>query len=171
MSSRVTLVGIVSLLLFAGCTRMSPDRLNVDFSSWTQTNPHAITANLPGHGSGTRNIFINEAGQLVTTSIRDNRLVWNYPVGTVLLKTVTSRDGSMVLGMIKEPDNRQSRGGWLWLTRDPVTGEERAFDTEYCVSCHADANEVRRASDRVPVGIPNPDREFRDFVFYPYYTD
>ncbi|MBU8913587.1 MAG: cytochrome P460 family protein [Spirochaetales bacterium] len=73
----------------------------------------------------------------------------------------------MRLGMVKNAERPDSQGGWLWLTRNPRTDEEKIFDSEYCVTCHVDVNERRTATDLIPSGEPNPDR---DFVFYPYYS-
>ena len=76
----------------------------------------------------------------------------------------------MVLGMIKGPNHPLQQGGWVWVMRNPRTGEETVFDSEFCVTCHADANERRTPDDRLPIGVPNPDRAFRDYVFYPYFA-
>lgn len=165
-------------------TSCAPEQLpmlDADFSGWTQLNTDPISASIPGHGNAIRNIFINDIGTGVTKEVIDGRVTWTYPEGTIIIKTATPpapAEGSaapsqterpaMLLGMVKQSDNPRNQGGWVWLTRDPRTGEERVFDSEYCVTCHADANERRSPTDRIPTGIPNPDREFRDFVFYPY---
>ena len=75
---------------------------------------------------------------------------------------------TLLLGMIKNPDEPAARGGWVWVLRFVDTGEERLFDNEYCVTCHSDANEVRRSDAVYQIGEHNDDGEFRDFVFFPY---
>ena len=179
MRHGTTALLIVVILMLVSCDSEPTALLDHDFSTWARLNTDPITTTIPGHGSGARNIFINAIGTGVTTSTSGARTVWDYPDGTVIIKTVTmpqSADGeesptqaTMILGMLKTPDHANSQGGWVWLTRDPMTSEERVFDTTYCITCHIDANERRTVSDRIPTGIPNPDREFRDFVFFPYY--
>ncbi len=168
----------LTLLVLVSCDSEQPVLLGDDFSGWTQLNAAPITATIPGHGSSIRNIFVNDVGTGVTTTTSGPRIVWNYPEETVIIKTVAapgesgySAETTMLLGMVKNSEHPDSQGGWIWLTRDPRTGEEMIFQSEYCVTCHADANERRTTTDRIPTGVPNPDREFRDFVFFPYFPD
>jgi len=163
--------------LASSCDNSPAPLLGEDFSSWTEITTEPITLDIPGHGGSARRIFINDIGTKVTTHVEGTRTVWDYPDGTIILKTTAAflPDGSpgtttMLLGMVKDPGNRLSQGDWVWVTRDPSTGAERIFDTEFCITCHVDANETRTVDDPVPVGVPNPDREFREFVFYPYYA-
>jgi hypothetical protein len=162
----------------AGCSRPAEAMLDYDYSKWTRLDDQPITEPIPGHSSGVRTIYMNDTGRGVTVTDQSGRIVWDYPVGTVIIKEVametdagTPGDPSMILGMIKEPDNPREQGGWLWIMRNPRSGEETVFDTEFCITCHADANERRTVEDTVPIGVPNPDREFRDYVFYPYHGE
>jgi cytochrome P460 len=173
----VPLTVLLSIFALASCEPAPLPYLDVDFSAWELLTPEPITDTIPGHGSGVRNIFINDIGKEVSRTTVGARLVWDYPEGTIVLKTAStsleedSADEFVVLlGMVKDSEDPHSQGGWVWLTRDPRSGEETIFDTEYCIACHVDANERRTRTDRIPTGVPNPDREFRDFVFFPYYA-
>ena len=176
MKHSVAALVMLTVIVLGSCENEQPPLLGDDFSSWSQLNDEVITADIPGHGSSIRNIFINDVGTGVTTVTSGARILWEYPRDTVIIKTVTvpgesesSAETTMLLGMVKDPGHKDNQGGWIWLTRDPRTGEEMIFASEYCVTCHADANERRTSTDRIPTGVPNPDREFRDFVFFPYY--
>ena len=54
-----------------------------------------------------------------------------------------------------------ARGGWVWVAKNPATGEERIIDYEFCFDCHSDANEPH------PYGDKNPQGGHRDYVFLP----
>ncbi len=176
MRHSVIAVLFLTMLVLGSCESEPPVFLDDDFTAWTQLNADSITATIPGHGSGVRNIFINDTGTGVTATRSAARTIWDYPEGTVIVKTVAAPGASqspsettILLGMVKNADHPDNQGGWIWLTRNPRTGEEMIFDSEYCVTCHVDANERRTATHLIPTGVPNPDREFRDFVFHPYY--
>jgi hypothetical protein len=62
--------------------------------------------------------------------------------------------------MVKEPGDPRAKCGWLWITKEQG-GEERVFEGNFCVTCHANANE------RHPYFDGNPREEFRDYVFFP----
>ena len=63
--------------------------------------------------------------------------------------------------MIKDREHPSARGGWIWLVKDTRTGEEKIIDIEFCITCHANANEPH------PYGDMNKNAEFRDYVFFP----
>ena len=159
------------------CSRTSRPLLEYDYPDWTQLHDEPITEPIPGHSSGIRTMYINPTGTAVTVTEGEARTVWDYPDGTVIIKEVAmpteagaAGEPSMLLGMIKDPAHPQAQGEWVWVMRNPHTGEETIFDSEFCITCHADANERRTADDPLPIGIPNPDRAFRDYVFYPYFA-
>ncbi|RPJ03990.1 MAG: hypothetical protein EHM28_14230, partial [Spirochaetaceae bacterium] len=64
--------------------------------------------------------------------------------------------------MIKSPDDPRARGGWLWIVKNPATNRETVMRNQFCITCHANANESH------PYGDKNPNREFRDYVFFVY---
>ena len=64
--------------------------------------------------------------------------------------------------MLKRPGHPQARAGWLWIVKDIPSGKETIISEEFCVTCHANANE------RHPYGDRNPTEDFRDFLFFPY---
>jgi hypothetical protein len=65
----------------------------------------------------------------------------------------------MATVMVKAPDDPRAKGGWIWLVKDLASGKETVFTTNYCVTCHANANEKH------PYGDKNPGEEFRDYLF------
>ena len=139
----VFLLSLFSLpLLVSACTGEAEAGLlvQVDHSDWAQTTAEHLSFPVPGHGDGQRRIFINAVGQTG--------------------EGVTPQSLAI---MVKDPDHPMSRGGWVWLSKDPDSGEERIFDEQFCVTCHANANEEHPYSDG------NREGQFRDFVFYPYW--
>ena len=178
---RVLLICLACLLAFlmtgllASCRQEPAPLLDYDYSGWTKLNGEPITEPIPGHSSGVRTIYVNETGREVTVSNESGRKSWDYPEGTVIIKevalpaeTAAAGEASTLLGMIKDTGHPRAQGNWVWVMRNARTGEESIFDTEFCITCHADANERRTADAMEPVGVPNPDRDFRDYVFYPY---
>jgi len=159
-----------ALSLLPSCARPAP-RLQVptDYAAWKRTTLQALDYPVPGHEDPRRRIFINPIGAGMRSQERQGRVFQEYPEGTVILKEVYAslefRPGEapfQLMAMIKEPRDPRARGGWLWVVRDTATGLERVFDYEFCVDCHANANEPH------PYGDRNPRTEFRDYVFFPY---
>jgi hypothetical protein len=157
---------VLSMMLWVtGCAPESPEYLGADYSKWHRTVEQDLTATVPGHGAGLRRIYINSVGTNVPTegTIR-------YPEGTVIIKEVypvsdppPEEEPRLLTGMVKAPEVPESRGGWVWVLREVESGEETVFAEEYCITCHANANESH------PYGDGNPNEVFRDFVFYPYH--
>ena len=67
----------------------------------------------------------------------------------------------VVRAMIKDRENPDAVGGWVWLAVDGTTRNETVVTGRFCVSCHRAANDAHAYGDK------NPDREFRDFIFLP----
>ena len=90
-----------------------------------------------------------------------------FPDGTVIAKeifAVTSPGPAdkpvMITGMVKAPGDPDARSGWLWLTKDLASGKESVYTGDFCVRCHANANEMH------PYGSKNPSGAFSDYVFF-----
>jgi hypothetical protein len=62
--------------------------------------------------------------------------------------------------MVKTPKDPHAQGGWLWITRDLPDGKESVFMGNFCITCHANANEKH------PYGDGNPREKFRDYVYF-----
>lgn len=166
--SYLLLLGAVSLL-FLGCAEEEPPPLVIeDHSGWARTTNRTLDFPVPGHGDGERRIFINAVGATVQQPASEES-PWEYPEGTVIVKEVYEAPAppedappSMLTIMVKRPDHPSSRGGWVWLTKQPGSEEQRIFTEQFCVTCHANANEEH------PYGEGNPAEQFRDYVYYPY---
>lgn len=136
---------------------------------WEQPIREILDYPIPGHEDNRRRIFINPEGTEVRVESRENRVYWEYPVGTIILKEIIpglqGQDTDypfQITAMIKAPQDPQSRGGWLWVAKAVDSGEETIVDWEFCFDCHANANEPH------PYGDGNTAGEFRDYVFFPY---
>lgn len=160
----------VAALALASCARGRGEGPLVPsgYTGWAQTTRVPLTYPIPGHENHRRRIFINSVGLGVRIETRGGRRRYEYPVGTIVVKevypgleAVPGEKPEALTVMIKRPDDPRSRGGWLWVVHTVATGEERIIDYEFCVECHANANEKH------PYGDKNPDEEFRDYVYYP----
>lgn len=166
MGRRLALAIAGSVLLIGACAEEQPEYLAVDYESWERTVASDLTEVVPGHGGGLRRIYINSIG---TDAVVEDGGAIRYPDGTIIIKeahTVTDPADvdapAALLGMVKAPGAEDARGGWVWVYRHIDDGIEEIFAEEYCITCHANANESH------PYGEGNPRGAFRDFVFYPY---
>lgn len=142
-----------------------------DYSSWTKLNREELNYPIPGHMNNYRTVYINKTGEDPDITERGDELSYSFPEGTIIVKEVyhgleiEEEDKPFQLTvMIKDPNNSQARGGWLWVVKDLATNEETVFTHEFCVTCHANANEKH------PYGDENPKEEFRDYVFFAPYV-
>jgi predicted small lipoprotein YifL len=142
-----------------------------EYQSWEQTIGVILDYPIPGHEDNSRRIFINRAGTEVAVQRRQNKVYWDYPRGTIIIKEIFQglehKEADLpfqITAMIKDPEDPRSRGGWLWVAKNLETEEETVVDWEFCVDCHANANEPH------PYGDKNEAGEFRDYVYFPYKT-
>jgi len=150
--------------------RAEPDALVPDnYTSWDGTADTTLDYPIPGHADTFRRIYINDTGQNVQVEQVGNRKVYRYPEGTVIVKEIyesqpaSAEDSpTRLTAMVKDPDHEAASGGWVWVMKDPKTGNEDIQRTAFCLSCHNNANEPH------PYGDRNAGGEFRDFVFFPY---
>ena len=136
---------------------------------WEQPVSAVLDYPIPGHEDNRRRIYINPAGTEVKVERRENRVYWQYPEGTIIVKEIIpglqdADDDSpfQITAMIKSREDPKSRGGWLWVTKRTDGQDETVIDWEFCFDCHANANEPH------PYGDGNAADEFRDYVFFPY---
>jgi hypothetical protein len=154
----------------AGCRKQEPGPLlPVDYAGWARTTMKVLDYPIPGHEDRGRRIYINSTGTGVRVSSETGRVTWSYPAGSIIIKEIfggleigEADKPVMLTAMIKEPEHPQARGGWVWVMKDLASGGERVIDWEFCVDCHANANEPH------PYGDKNEGNEFRDYVFFPY---
>jgi hypothetical protein len=164
----VMLLLLLSVLLVACSNKEQTSLISEDYTNWNSTTDTVLDFVIPGHGNGLRKIYINSLGAGVSRLEVNNRLFYDYPKGTQIVKEVYASpnpaDGeapAMLTVMIKDQDHPMQRGGWIWLVKNTNTGVETILNEEFCFTCHNNANEPN------PYGDGNSRGEFRDFVFYP----
>lgn len=136
------------------------------YAAWKKTTEVVLDYPIPGHEDRFRVIYINELGSGVSRRTSGTGRV-EFPAGTVIAKEIfsVSKPGStdkpvMLTAMVKAPDDPQASAGWLWLVKDLASGVESVYTGDFCVRCHANANEKH------PYGYKNPEGLFSDYVFF-----
>ncbi|GAK50549.1 hypothetical protein U14_01780 [Candidatus Moduliflexus flocculans] len=140
-----------------------------EYHAWRETTDIPLNYPIPGHGDVFREIYINPIGEAVEKKIINDRVVYAYPTGTVIVKEIyAGRDEPIpeeqpikLTIMIKAPEHPLALNGWLWIDADVPPTQPHVITHRFCVDCHANANETH------PYGDMNPQNEFRDFVFFP----
>ena len=137
-----------------------------DYASWKKTTDLVLDYPIPGHEDRYRVIYINGRGSGVTRQSSGTGRV-EFPDGTIIAKEIFSvaKPGPsdkpvMVTAMVKAPGDPQASGGWLWLVKDLSSGVENVYTGDFCVRCHANANEKH------PYGSKNLEGSFSDYVFF-----
>ncbi|MAG14070.1 MAG: hypothetical protein CMN78_05690 [Spirochaetales bacterium] len=163
----ITLSFIAPILV--GCSGAGEDAglVPTDYGEWASTVDAPLTYQIPGHSMLKRIIFINGTGQKVMPVEKDGKAFYDYPHGTIIVKEMYPNSESTkpdhLTVMIKDPDHPNAMVGWVWLVKSIKTGQEEVFESsDFCVTCH------RNANDRHPYGDRNPEAEFRDYVYYPW---
>ena len=135
-----------------------------DYSRWDTTHPGFLEYPIAGHTAPVRRIFVNQTGAAFRdTPPTDGR----YPDGTIFIKEnytalhQAETQPDSITAMVKDRENPDAVGGWVWLAVDGATRNETVVTGRFCVSCHRAANDAHAYGDK------NPDREFRDFIFLP----
>jgi hypothetical protein len=136
------------------------------YRSWSLTTNVRLDYPIPGHEDRYRVIQMNEKGFTFTRAEGPSGRV-DFPEGTIIAKDIfpTSNPGPtdlpvMLTAMIKAPSDPDARGGWLWVIKDLSSGMETLQKGDFCVRCHANANEAH------PYGSKNPGGAFSDYVFF-----
>ncbi len=159
---------LFSLLAITGCTkREATAYATPDYRRWKPTTDVVLDYPIPGHQDHFRIPRMNAIGFTATPTMVGKKRRWDFPVGTVIVKEVYASTKPMpedqpiqLTIMAKEPQDPRAQGGWLWITQDLPDGKEAVFMGNFCITCHANANEKH------PYGDGNPNEEFRDYVFF-----
>jgi hypothetical protein len=162
---------ILAVVLLGACSggrvkKYLPD----DYSGWEKTTNTVLNYPISGHENHFRIPYINETGEKPEITVKNNRKYYNYPPGTIIIKEVYDKLTApapgekpiMLTAMVKTPDDPNALGGWVWIVKTPQN-KEIIFKSDFCITCHNDANSAH------PYGDKNPDGEFRDYVFFPYH--
>ncbi len=164
-------IACLIIVVVSSCTEETKIYVPSDYADWEKTVDNPLTHPIPGHTSRWRVIHINETGtDVLIETVEDEEQRYTYPEGTILVKENYEGEGEGggelegITAMIKTPGDPNSVGGWVWVMKDPDTGNERIFSesANFCFICHSNAN------DRHPYGDRNRSEEFRDYVYYPY---
>jgi len=162
-------VAAVLALLFSCSGRDKSPMVAAERSGWKPTHDVELDYPIPGHEDKYRRIFMSPEGEKPKIEIVKGKTSYRYPDGTQVVKEIYDsgkfREGAKPVAltvMVKRPDHPLSRRGWIWILKDNASGNETIIEGEFCVTCHANANE------RHPYGDGNPRNEFRDYLFFPY---
>jgi hypothetical protein len=156
-----------SLALISGCAKSPEIYAPPEYVSWRATTDVVLNYPIPGHMNRFRLPRMNDLGFSAVPKTVGGKLHWDFPEDTVIVKEVyaTSKPGPgdkpiQLTIMAKDPGDRRALGGWLWYTKVLPDGKETLFPGNYCITCHANANEQH------PYGDGNPNEEFRDYVYF-----
>lgn len=161
----------LSVLLLGACFNAVEkiDFVPKKYNHWNKTVDEGINEAVPGHMDKYRVIYINDKGENYEKTLVNNKVVHNYPPGSIIVKEIyagtTYEEGMEPVEctvMYKDPDHELAQGGWLWIHKDFGSGKETIMDSDFCLECHVNANENH------PYGDNNKDNEFRDYVFFPF---
>jgi len=151
----------------ASCARPARNVLIPDgYGVWKKTTDVVLDYPIPGHEDRFRVIRMNELGfGFSKTSDGSGKI--DFPAGTIIAKEIfpVANPGPadkpvIITAMIKSPSDPDARSGWLWVVKDLATGKENVYTGDFCVRCHANANEKH------PYGGKNTSGAFSDYVFF-----
>jgi hypothetical protein len=162
------MLGLASVLLLSSCARRpEPSYASADYPGWARTTQVVLDYPIPGHENRLRIPRMNPIGFTALPRRSGGRLVWSFPEGTVIVKEVyaSARPSPgeapiQLTIMAKQSADKRAQGGWLWITKALPGGAEMVFTGNFCVTCHANANEKH------PYGDGNPGEDFRDYVYF-----
>jgi hypothetical protein len=167
--ARALAAGVVAvgILCGSGCKRETVSLVPADYRSWQLSTQRELNYPIPGHLNNYRIIHVNATGLRYTVTTENGRRTVTYPTGTTLVKEIYSGlddppEGALpasIVAMVKNPADHRAIRGWVYLLKNPRTGEEQVVTESLCADCHA------AASDRHPYGGGNPGGESRDCVF------
>ncbi len=158
---------LASILAFSACSPEPEIYAPADYTDWARTTDTVLDYPIPGHENRLRIPRMNAIGFTASPAKTGNRLIWNFPEGTVIVKEVFSsakpspgEKPIQLTIMAKDPKDKRSNGGWLWITKSLPDGQETVFTGNFCITCHENANEKH------PYGDRNPDEDFRDYLYF-----
>ena len=165
-------IGGLSLIALSGLlASCAPVRTAIyatpDYPTWRRTTNVILDYPIPGHQNRFRIPRMNDVGFGAYPTTQSGKPRWDFPEGTVIVKEIYQTPKPAVgeapiqlTIMVKAPNDPRAQGGWLWITRDLPNGKESVFMGNFCITCHANANEKH------PYGDGNPNEEFRDYVYF-----
>jgi hypothetical protein len=164
------LLTVLSLALALGLPAGAAPLIPGDYRGWEKTTKALLNYPIPGHLDHYRIPYINRIGMDVKVETKAGRVTYAYPKGTIIVKEAyrslaapkPGEEPVLVYAMIKDPENPNARGGWVWVLKDTTTGKESVDQSPLCLGCHSAAN------DTFPYGDKNLNADFRDYVFFPY---
>jgi hypothetical protein len=159
---------LAAMGMLACCTaQKAPVYATEDYHGWQRTTNVVLNYPIPGHQDRFRIPRMNAIGFTAKPTTENGKHRWDFPEGTVIVKevyaTTTPAAGEKPIQltiMVKATRDPHSQGGWLWITRDLPAGKEAVFMGNFCITCHANANEKH------PYGDGNPNEEFRDYLYF-----
>jgi hypothetical protein len=168
MSIRAPILALAAAFILASaCAEKEELYAPPDYAGWRRTTELKLDYPIPGHMDRYRIPRMNAIGFRTAPTVERGKPRWDFLDGTIIVKEVYAHRQPapgekpvQLTIMAKDPEDKRSLGGWLWLTKDLPNGEETVFEGNFCVTCHANANEKH------PYGDGNPKEEFRDFVFF-----
>jgi hypothetical protein len=153
--------------LLSGCAKSAEIYAPPEYVNWRRTTDVVLDYPIPGHMDRFRIPRMNDLGFAAKPATVGGKLRWDFPEDTVIVKEVYASskpapgDKPIQLTiMAKDPGDPRAQGGWLWYTKDLPDGKETLFEGNFCITCHANANEQH------PYGDGNPNEEFRDYVYF-----
>jgi hypothetical protein len=155
------------LASLSGCAKAAETYAPPEYVAWRRTTDVVLNYPIPGHMDRFRIPRMNDIGFSAKPKLIGGKRSWDFPEDTVIVKEVyaSAKPGPgdkpiQLTIMVKDPTEKGAQGGWLWYTKDLPDGKETRFTGNYCITCHANANEQH------PYGDGNPDEEFRDYVYF-----
>lgn len=148
------------------CAEEERDYIPDDYASWQRLNRKELDYPIPGHESHYRIIYINETGKKLSINSENGKDNYSFPDGTIIVKEIypslqkSEEEPIQLTAMIKDSDHPEARGGWIWVIENLGEDKQIVFTNEFCITCHANANEQHPYVDQ------NPREEFRDYVFF-----
>ncbi len=167
MMNRTVMLAALAVVCVGCAPRSSPQYATPDYHTWQKTTNIVLDYPIPGHQDRFRIPRMNAIGFSARPVVESGKNRWDFPEGTVIVKEVyantkpaAGEQPIQLTIMVKDPKDEHSQGGWLWLTKDLPGGKETVFMGNFCITCHANANEKH------PYGDGNPNEEFRDYVYF-----
>lgn len=165
---RAAALAIAAAAAAGGCAKPAAEvYVPDDYYSWARTTPIVLNYPIPGHEDRLRVPRMNAKGFSAAPTRVGGKLSWDFPEDTVIVKEVYASANPapgekpvQLTIMVKDPADKRSQGGWLWYTKSLPDGKETLFPGNFCVTCHANANEKH------PYGDGNPNEDFRDYVYF-----
>ena len=161
------LIVLGSILTFSACEREEEISIPQNYSDWQRTTTTELDYPIPGHENNYRIIYINKIGEEPIVEEQNGKNRTTFPEGTMIVKEIyqgfdyaPGDEPGMLTIMLKTPEDPRNRGGWVWIVENLAKGTQQIIESEFCITCHANANEEH------PYGDNNPNEEFRDYVFF-----